>query len=340
MYCAMSDLAGEVMTETMNAIVQDRYGTAPEEVLRLAQVSRPTIGVGEVLVRVRAASVDRGTWHIMTGLPYAIRLAGFGLRKPRQLNPGRSLAGTVEAVGDDVTRFKPGDEVFGTCDGSFAEFACARIGRIALKPTNVSLEEAAAIPVSGLAALQAVRDKAQVQAGDKVLITGASGGVGTFAVQIAKAFGAKVTGVCSTTKVDLVRSVGADRVIDYTGEDFTAGERYDVILDIAGNKPLSQLRRGLTRRGRLVIVGGETEGRWLGGADRQLRANLLTPVVSQKLGSLMTSENAADLEVLRDLVQSEKLVPAIDRMYPLNEVPAAIRYVEEGHARGKVVVAV
>jgi NADPH:quinone reductase-like Zn-dependent oxidoreductase len=176
MYCATSELAGEVMTETMNAIVQDRYGTVPEEVLRLAEVARPTIGVGEVLVRVRAASVDRGTWHIMTGLPYAIRLAGFGLRKPRQLNPGRSLAGTVEAIGDDVTRFKPGDEVFGTCDGSFAEFTRARVGRLALKPTNLSFEEAAAIPVSGLAALQAVRDKARVQAGDKVLITGAAVG--------------------------------------------------------------------------------------------------------------------------------------------------------------------
>ena len=328
------------MTETMNAIVQDRYGTVPEEVLRLAEVARPTIGIGEVLVRVRAASLDRGTWHIMTGLPYAIRLAGFGVRKPRQLNPGRSLSGTVEAIGDDVTRFKPGDEVFGTCDGSFAEFARARVGRLALKPTNLSFEEAAAIPVSGLAALQAVRDKARVQAGDKVLITGASGGVGTFAVQIAKAFGAKVTGVCSTSKVDLVRSIGADRVMDYTGEGFTAGERYDVIIDIAGNRSLSQLRRGLTQRGRLVIVGGETEGRWLGGADRQLRANLLSPMVSQKLGSLMTSENAADLAVLRDFVQAGTVAPAIDRIYSLSEVPAAIGYVQEGHARGKVVVAV
>ena len=313
------------MAETMKAIVQDKYGTAPEEVLRLAEVARPTIGVGEVLVRVRAASVDRGTWHIMTGLPYAIRIAGFGVRRPRQLNPGRSLAGTVEAVGDDVTGFKPGDEVFGTCDGSFAEYARARVGRLGLKPTNLSFEEAAAMPVSGLAALQALCDRAQVQPGEKVMIIGASGGVGTFAVQIAKALGAEVTGVCSTAKVDLVRSIGADRVIDYTREDFSAGEGYDVIV---------------TPRGRLVIVGGETDGRWLGGADRLLRANLLSPMVRQKLGSLMTSENAADLAVLRELVQSGKLVPAIERTYPLREVPVAISYVQEGHARGKVVITV
>jgi NADPH:quinone reductase-like Zn-dependent oxidoreductase len=328
------------MAETMKAIVQDKYGTAPEEVLRLAEVARPTIGVGEVLVRVRAASVDRGTWHIMTGLPYAIRIAGFGVRTPRQLNPGRSLAGTVEAVGDGVTGFKPGDEVFGTCDGSFAEYARARVERLALKPTNLSFEEAAAMPVSGLAALQALRDRAQVQPGEKVMIIGASGGVGTFAVQIAKAFGAEVTGVCSTAKIDLVRSIGADRVIDYTREDLTAGDGYDVIVDIAGNRRLSDLRRSLTARGRLVIVGGETDGRWLGGADRLLRANLLSPMVRQKLGSLMTSENAADLAVLRELVQSGKLVPAIERTYSLSEVPAAIRYVQEGHARGKVVIAV
>jgi NADPH:quinone reductase-like Zn-dependent oxidoreductase len=336
----MNELAGAVMAETMKAIVQDKYGTAPEEVLRLAEVARPTIGVGEVLVRVRAASVDRGTWHIMTGLPYAIRIAGFGVRTPRQLNPGRSLAGTVEAVGDGVTGFRPGDEVFGTCDGSFAEYARARVERLALKPTNLSFEEAAAMPVSGLAALQALRDRAQVQPGEKVMIIGASGGVGTFAVQIAKAFGAEVTGVCSTAKIDLVRSIGADRVIDYTREDLTAGDSYDVIVDIAGNRRLSDLRRSLTPRGRLVIVGGETDGRWLGGADRLLRANLLSPMVRQKLGSLMTSENAADLAVLRELVQSGKLVPAIERTYSLSEVPAAIRYVQEGHARGKVVIAV
>jgi NADPH:quinone reductase-like Zn-dependent oxidoreductase len=329
------------MSEAMKAIVQDVYGTAPEEVLRFADVARPAITDDQVLVRVRAASVDRGTWHIMTGLPYAIRLAGFGIRRPKASNPGRSLAGTVESVGKDVSEFRPGDDVYGTCDGSFAEYARASAGRLALKPTNLSFEEAAAIPVSGLAALQAVRDRARVRPGEKVMIIGASGGVGTFAVQIAKALGAEVTGVCSMAKADLVRSIGADRVIDYAGEDFTDGEhRYDVILDIGGNRRLSQVRRALTTRGRLVIVGGETEGRWLGGADRLLRANLLSPMVSQKLGTLMTSENAQDLTALRELVESGKLAPAIDRTYPLSEVPAAIRYLQEGHARGKVVIAV
>jgi len=292
-------------------------------------------------VRVRAASVDRGTWHLMAGLPYPMRLAGFGLRRPKAPNPGRSLAGTVESAGQEVTGFVPGDEVYGTCDGSFAPYARARANRLAPKPANLSFEQAAAVPVSALTALQAVRDQARVQPGQKVLIVGASGGVGTFAVQIAKAFGAEVTGVCSMAKADLVRSIGADRVIDYAGEDFTDGEhRYDVILDIGGNRRLSQVRRALTTRGRLVIVGGETEGRWLGGADRLLRANLLSPMVSQKLGTLMTSENAQDLTALRELVESGKLAPAIDRTYPLSEVPAAIRYLQEGHARGKVVIAV
>jgi NADPH:quinone reductase-like Zn-dependent oxidoreductase len=251
------------------------------------------------------------------------------------------VAGTVESVGKNVTEFKPGDEVYGTCDGSFAEYARARAGLLAPKPANLSFEQAAAVPVSGLAALQAVRDKAQVQTGEKVLIVGASGGVGTFAVQIAKAFGAEVTGVCSTGKTDLVRALGADHVIDYTIEDFADVEhRYDAILDIGGNRPLSQLRRALTPRGRLVIVGGETDGRWLGGADRLLRAPLLSPLVSQKLGTLTTSENSEDLRVLRELLEAGKIAPAIDRTYPLSEVPAAIRHMQEGHARGKVVIAV
>ena len=325
--------------ETMKAIVQDEYGTAPEDVLRLADVARPAIGDDEILVHVRAASVDRGTWHVMTGLPYLMRTAGFGVRRPKAPNPGRSMAGTVESVGKDVTEFKSGDEVYGTCDGSFAEYVRARAGRLAPKPANLSFDAAAAIPVSGLAALQAVRDRARVQPGQRVLIIGASGGVGTFAVQIARAFGAEVTGVCSTAKTDLVRSIGADHVIDYTQEDFADGEhRYDAILDIGGNCPLSHLRRALTPRGRLVIVGGETDGRWLGGFDRQIRALLLSPLVSQKLATLLTSENAEDLAVLRDLVESGKVAPAIDRTYPLDETPAAIRYVQEGHARGKVVI--
>ncbi len=325
--------------ETMKAIVQEKYGAAPEDVLRLADVARPTIGDDEILVRVRAASVDRGTWHVMTGLPYLIRMAGFGVRRPKAPNPGRSVAGTVESVGKEVTEFKPGDEVYGTCDGSFAEYVRARAGRLAPRPANLSFEAAAAVPVSGLAALQAVRDRAQVQPGQKVLIIGASGGVGTFAVQIAKAFGAEVTGMCSTAKMELVRSIGADHVIDYTREDFADGEhRYDAILDIGGNPRLSYLRRALTRKGRLVIVGGETDGRWLGGFDRQIRALLLSPLVSQKLGTLMTSENAKDLMSLRELLESGKISPAIDRTYPLSETPAAIRYVQEGRARGKVVI--
>lgn len=326
---------------TMRAIVQDEYGTVPEDVLRLAKVARPTIGDDEILVRVVAASVDRGTWHVMAGLAYPIRLAGFGLRRPKGPNPGRSLAGTVESAGKNVTGFEPGDEVYGTCAGSFAQYARARASRLAPKPANLSFEQAAAVPVSALTALQAVRDHGKVQAGQKVLIIGASGGVGTFAVQIAKAFGAEVTGVCSTGKTDLVRAVGADHVIDYTHEDFADGQhRYDVILDIGGNRALSHLRRALTPRGRLVIVGGETGGRWLDGTDRLLRAYLLSPLVSQKLGGFIASENSKDLKVLRDLIESAKITPAIDRTYPLSETPAAIRHVQEGRARGKVVITI
>jgi NADPH:quinone reductase-like Zn-dependent oxidoreductase len=333
--------AEPTMTDGMKAIVQDEYGTAPEEVLRVAEIARPTIGDEEILVRVAAASVDRGTWHMMAGLPYPIRAAGFGLRRPKARNPGRSVAGTVESAGQDVTGFALGDEVYGTCDGSFAEYAGARAGRLAPKPASLSFEQAAAVPVSGLAALQGVRDHAKVQAGQQVLIIGASGGVGTFAVQIAKAFGAEVTGVCSTAKADLVRAVGADHVIDYTREDFADGQhRYDVILDIGGNRRLSHLRRALTPRGRLVIAGGETDGRWLGGTDRQLRAVLLSPLVSQKLGTFIASENSADLIILRDLIESAKITPAIDRTYPLSEAPAAIRYVQEGRARGKVTITI
>jgi NADPH:quinone reductase-like Zn-dependent oxidoreductase len=277
----------------------------------------------------------------MAGLPYPIRVAGFGLRRPKAPNPGRSVAGTVESVGTEVTELAPGDEVYGTCEGSFAEYARARAGRLARRPANLSHQQAAAVPVSALAALQGVRDQARLQAGQKVLIIGASGGVGTFAVQIAKAFGAEVTGVCSTAKVDLVRALGADHVIDYSRDDFADGEhRYDAILDIGGNRRLSHLRRALTPRGRLVIVGGETGGRWLGGTDRQLRALLLSPLVSQKLGTFVSAENAEDLAAVRELIESGKVSPAIDRTYPLSETPAAIRYVLEGRARGKVVIAV
>jgi NADPH:quinone reductase-like Zn-dependent oxidoreductase len=327
--------------ETMKSIVQDEYGSEPGDVLRLAEIARPTIGDDEILVRVRAASVDRGTWHVMAGLPYPIRLAGFGLRTPKSPNPGRSVAGTVESVGKNVTRLEPGDEVYGTCEGSFAEYARARPGRLARKPANLSFEQAAAVPVSALTALQAVRDRGRVQSGQRVLIVGASGGVGTFALQIAKAFGAEVTAVCSTGKMDLVRALGADHVIDYTRDDFVDGQRrYDVILDVGGNRRLSHLRRALTRDGTLVIVGGETDGRWLGGSDRQLRAQLLSPFVSQKLGTFISSENSEDLGVLRDLIESEQIAPVIDRTYPLSEAVAAIRHVIEGRARGKVVITV
>jgi NADPH:quinone reductase-like Zn-dependent oxidoreductase len=324
----------------MRAIVQHVYGTDPEAVLSLVEVDPPTIGDDEILVHVRAASVDMGTWHCMTGLPYAMRLAGFGVRAPKAPNPGRSLAGTVESVGKDVTELKPGDEVYGTCDGSFAEYAPAQANMLAPKPANLSFEQAAALPISAVTALQAVR-KAQVQRGHHVLVVGASGGVGNFAVQIAKAFGANVTGVCSTAKIDLVRSLGADHVIDYTSDDFTRGDqRYDVILDTGGTRRLSHLRRALTRRGTLVIVGGETGGRWLGGFDRSLRAVALSPFVRQKLGMLASSENAEDLSVLRGLVEAGQVTPAIDRTYPLSETPAAIQHIHDGRARGKVVITI
>jgi NADPH:quinone reductase-like Zn-dependent oxidoreductase len=325
----------------MTAIVHDKYGSVPQDVLRLAEVAKPTIADDQVLVRVHAASVDRGTWHIMAGLPYPIRVAGFGLRKPKHLNPGRSLAGTVEAVGNDVTGFGPGEEVFGICDGSFAEYAGVRTAKLALKPSNLSSAEAAAVPISGLAALQAVRDHGRVEAGQNVVIVGASGGVGSFAVQIAKAFGAEVTGVCSTAKVDLVRALGADHVIDYTSEDFADGQhRYDVILDIGGNRRLSHLRRALTPKGRLVIVGGETDGRWLGGTDRQLRAQVLSLFVSQKLGTFIASENAADLVALADLIEAGTIKAVVDRTYPLSDVAAAIRDLIDGHVRGKIAITV
>jgi NADPH:quinone reductase-like Zn-dependent oxidoreductase len=325
----------------MLSIVQDEYGSSPEDVLRLATVDRPAPADDEVLVRVHAASVDRGTWHIMAGLPRAIRVAGFGLRRPKARNPGRSVAGVVEAVGRDVTGLAVGDDVYGTVDGSFAEYATGSPQRLARMPANLSFEEAAAVPVSALAALQAVRDQARVHPGQDVLIIGASGGVGTFAIQLAKAHGARVTAVASTAKLDLVRSLGADQVLDYTREDFaTGGPRFDAIVDIGGNSALSHLRRALTPRGRLVITGGETDGPWLGGSGRQIRAMLISPFVSQKLGTFVASENADDLVALRALIEAGKVAPAIDRVHELSETAAAIRHVQDGRARGKVVVRV
>jgi NADPH:quinone reductase-like Zn-dependent oxidoreductase len=328
--------AGE---RTMSSIVQERYGPAPKDVLRLRETTRPPIGDDEVLVRVHAASVDRGTWHIMAGLPYPIRLAGFGLRRPKYTNPGRALAGTVETLGADVHAFRPGDEVFGMSTSTFAEYAVVRPDKLTAKPPNVSFDQAAAVPVSGSTALQAVRDHGRVQAGHSVLIIGASGGVGTFAVQIAKAAGAVVTGVASTAKVDAVRALGADHVIDYTREDISDRQQhYDVILDIGGNRPLSQLRRALTARGRLVIVGGETDGRWLGGSGRQIRAAVLSPFVRQSLGTFVASENAEDLTALRELIETGAVTPLVDRIYPLAETVAAIRHLLDGRAVGKVVI--
>ena len=323
----------------MRAIVQSRYGTDPDAVLELAEVPKPTIDADHVLVRVVAASVDLGTWHCMTGMPYAMRMMGFGARAPKATNPGRCLAGIVEAT-HDSTGFDVGDEVYGTCDGSFAEYALVKTSMVAPKPGNLSFEQAATAPISAVTALQAVR-KAGVKAGQRVLVLGASGGVGTFAVQIAKANGATVTGVCSTAKMDLVRSLGADEVIDYTQHDVTDGEQqYDVILDIGGSRRLSHLRRALTPDGTLVIVGGETGGRWIGGFDRSLRAVLLSPFVGQSLGMLASKENAEDLRAVAALIESGQVTPAVDRSYPLAETPAAIRHVSEGRARGKVVITV
>ncbi|MGI8519282.1 MAG: NAD(P)-dependent alcohol dehydrogenase [Actinomycetota bacterium] len=323
----------------MKAIVHHKYGSA--DGLELSDIDKPKVGNDDVLVRVHAAGVDRGVWHIMTGLPYPIRLAGYGLRAPKSPVLGADMAGVVEAAGNDVTGFQPGDEVFGIAKGSYAEYAIASEDKLAPKPANLTFEQAAVVPTSASTALQGLRDKGQTQPGQKVLIIGASGGVGTCAVQLAKAFGAEVTAVCSTAKLDLVRSIGADHVIDYTREDFAeSGGRYDLILDIGGNSTLSRLRRALTRKGTLVIAGGETDGRWLGGVDRQLRAQILSPFVGQKLGTFIASVKAEDLIVLKELIEAGKLTPVIDRTHPLSEAPKAIRYLEEGHARGKVVITV
>jgi NADPH:quinone reductase-like Zn-dependent oxidoreductase len=321
----------------MKAIVQDTYGST--DVLELRDIDRPEIADNEVLVRVRAAGVDRGVWHLMTGLAYPIRLAGYGLRAPKTPVPGMDLAGVVEAVGKDVTRFQPGDEVLGIGKGAYAEYARAPEDKLVPKPANLTFEQAAAVAISGITALQALRDKGRVAADQKVLVIGASGGVGTYAVQIAKAFGAEVTGVSSTTKTDLVRSIGADHVIDYTRDNFADGRHhYDLIIDIGGNSSVSRLRRALSPAGTLVMVGGEGGGRWLGGLDRQLRAVLLSPFVGQKLTLQVPSENYEDMLALTELIDAGKVTPVIDRTFPLSEVPKAIRYVEEGHARGKAVI--
>jgi NADPH:quinone reductase-like Zn-dependent oxidoreductase len=324
----------------MKAIVQDRYGSA--DVLEFRDIEEPTVGENEVLVRVHAAGCGPDVWHLMTGMPYMARVA-IGLRRPKLAVRGWDLAGTVEAVGANVTAFKPGDEVMGTAQsGSFAELVVARPDELVPKPTNLTFEQAAALPVSGTTALRAVRDEGKVQPEQTVLVIGAAGGVGSLAVQIAKAFGANVTGVASTSKMDLVRSIGADDVIDHTREDFTDGSRrWDVIVDTAGRRPLSRLRRALASKGTLVIVGGDGGGRWTGGFFRgMLRAPIVSLFVGQRLRGLATKVEREDLVTLTELIEAGTLTPVIDRTYPLIEAPDAIRYLEEGHARGKIVISI
>ncbi|HET9310235.1 MAG TPA: NAD(P)-dependent alcohol dehydrogenase [Actinomycetota bacterium] len=325
----------------MKAIVQDRYGSA--DVLEFRDIEEPSAGENDVLVRVRAAGCGPDVWHIMAGEPYIARLA-LGLRGPKIAVRGWDVAGTVEAVGANVQDLRPGDEVMGTAEqGSFAELTVTPADRVVLKPAGISFEQAAAVPVSGVTALRAVRDEAQVKPGQDVLVIGAAGGVGSFAVQIAKAFGANVTGVCSTGKADLVRSIGADDVIDYTREDFTDGSRrWDAIIDTAGRRPLSQLRRALTEKGTLVIVGGDGGGRWTGGFFRGvLRAPVVSLFVGQRLRGLATKlEDRQNLNDLTQLMESGAVKPVIDRTYVLIEAPDAIRYLAEGHPAGKIVVTV
>lgn len=323
---------------TMRAIVQDRYG--PAEVLHLAQIARPRPGPGEVLLRVHAAGLDRGTWHLMTGRPYAQRPAT-GFRRPRNAVSGRDVAGTVVALGSAVTRFAVGDEVYGIAPGSFAEYAVGPQDKLARKPANLSFAQAAVVPVSGLTALRALTDVGRIRAGQRVLVSGASGGVGSYAVQLAKALGAHVTGVSSTAKLDLVRALGADHVLDYTREDFADGaNRYDLILDIAGNPTVSRLRRALTPTGTAVIVGGEEGGNLTGGMSRQLWAVVLSPLLRQRLTMVVPKETATDLERLTDFIEAGAVTPSIDQTYPLDRAPQAMQHLEAGNVRGKVAITV
>ena len=324
---------------TMRAVVQHAYGTA--DTLGLDTVPLPTISDGEVLVRVHAAGLDRGTWHLMTGTPYLMRIMGFGLRAPKHPVPGRDLAGTVVAVGTAVTRFAPGDEVFGIGTGSFAEYAAVPEAKLARKPSRLSFAQAAVMPLSGGTALQALTDAGRIQPGQSVLVIGASGGVGSYAVQIATALGGRVTGVCSPTKQAMVAALGAERVLDYTRDDATDGStRYDLIIDIGGNTPLRRLRRALTRTGTLVIVGGEEGGQVTGGFGRSLRAPLLSPFVPQRLTMLASKERGSDAERLAEMVTAGTVSPSLDRSYPLEEAAEAMRRLEAGEVRGKVAIVV
>ena len=321
----------------MKAIVFYEYGSP--DVLRFEEIEKPVVEEDQVLVRVHAASVNPLDWHSMRGEPYVMRASG-GLTKPKKNGLGADLAGKVEAVGRNVEQFQPGDEVFGMSINTLAEYARVSQHGVVKKPVNLTFEQAAAVPVGAITALQALRDKGQLQRGQKVLINGAAGGVGTFAVQIAKSFGAEVTGVCSTRNLDLVRSIGADHVIDYTKDDFTkSAQRYDLILDAVGKRPLSECRRVLTPEGTLVVVGA-ADGRWIGPLVPPLKALLLSRFVSQKLIFFISKRSTPDLLLLKELIESGKLTPVVDRSYPLNELPEAMRYLEEGHARGKVVITV
>jgi NADPH:quinone reductase-like Zn-dependent oxidoreductase len=325
----------------MKAIVRCDYGLAN---LKLVEIEKPVPVDDQILVKVRAASINPLDWHYVEGTPYFMRAVGVGLRKPKDIRLGVDFAGTVEAVGKNVTQFKPGDEVFGGRDGALAQYVCRRaVGAVALKPAGLTFEQAASLNIAGITALQGVRDKGQVQPGQKVLINGASGGVGTFAVQIAKSFGAEVTGVCSTRNLEMVRSLGADRVIDYTKEDFTKGDQhYDVILDNVGNHSLSAYRRLLTPNGIYVLIGGGgvNEQGFLGGLAKALDAAVYSKFVKQKMGMMLADPSNKDLTLLADLVQSGKMKPVIDRTYKLSETVDAVRYLEEGHARGKVVITI
>jgi NADPH:quinone reductase-like Zn-dependent oxidoreductase len=317
----------------MKAIVYRRYG-APD-VLNCEVIEKPSPHENEVLIKVRAASLNPLDWRLMRGQPYFVRI-GMGLRRPKEPRAGRDVAGEVEAVGRKITLFKPGDEVFGACVGALAEYACGSESKMAIKPTSLSFDEAASIPIAALTALQGLRDMGQIQPGQKVLINGAAGGVGTFAVQIAKAFGAHVTGVCSTGNVEMVRAIGADHIIDYTQEDFTrCKERYDLILDNVGNHSLSSCRSALNQEGKLVLVGAKDIRVLL---LRALQARILSWFVGQKLGFLVARLTHEDLTIVGELTEARKIKPIIDRRYTLSDVPQAIRYLEEGHARGKIVI--
>jgi NADPH:quinone reductase-like Zn-dependent oxidoreductase len=317
----------------MKAIVYRSYGSP--DVLKSEEIEKPTARDNEVLVKVRAASINPLDWRLMRGRPLLLRI-GMGLQKPKEPRVGRDVAGEVESVGKNITRFKPGDEVFGGCIGSLAEYACASESKLALKPSSIPFDEAASVPIAALTALQALRDNGQIKRGQKVLINGAAGGVGTFAVQISKALGSHVTGVCSATGMDMLRAIGADQAIDYTREDFTRGTtKYDLILDNIGNHSLSACRRVLNSNGSLVMIGSKDIGVLLA---RALHARVLSRVVSQKLSFLVARLTTEDLTIMAELMEAGKVRPVIDRRYKLNEAPQAMRYLEEGHARGKVVI--